>query len=194
MNPRRRGWIIAKATDARTTDEILFDFLDRVGRVVASRLGAGQPMTEAFDVRRWARELEGDLLDRPALASAVVERVARRLAPITSTTDLRSVLEELADKVARLAALVDSTAEEVSPHVLYRLSSTSGVLLYVGITDRGPKRWVEHARSKTWFGQVARFEIERFDSREDAAEAERLAIELGRPLYNVVHNRDRVAG
>lgn len=194
MRRRHRGWLIDKATAARSVEEILADFFDRLGRVIPSRMGAGQPIEQAFNATRWARELEGDLLERPALARAIVERVERRLEGTRSVGQCRERLAELNAAAPRIAHLIAGTEEAVSPHVLYRLFTVGGALLYVGITDRGPRRWVEHARTKTWFGAVARFEIERCPTREAAVRREREAIEAERPIYNTVHNRARRAG
>lgn len=190
----RRGWIIEKAESSRPVDVVLAEFFDRVERVVASRLGAGQPIETAFVLDRWVRELEGDLLDKPQTARAVVERLAKRLEPVETIPDLRRVLAPLKDRTVRIAQTVEASTEEVSPHVLYRLFTSSGTLLYIGITDRGPQRWTEHARSKSWFGAVSRFEIERLPTREHLAEAERRAIASERPLYNVIHNRNEATG
>lgn len=190
---KRRGWIVAKLEE-RTTAEVLGDFFDRVERVLASRLGAGWPITDAFDRARWTRELEGDLLERPAMAGALVDRLERRLEPVTTIAELRSVLAGLVGAGARLAYIVDEAPEHPSPHVLYRLFSKAGALLYVGITDRGPRRWVEHERAKAWFGSVARFEIERLPSREAALESEGEVIARERPLWNVIHNPAARAG
>lgn len=186
MKPR--GLLIEK-TEARPTTSILEDFFDRMDRCVTPRMGAGKPIASALDPARWTAELAGELLERPRLAREIVDRIVTRTAHVRTIEEFRDHLEVLRQQSVRLAYVIDEAEPDPRPHVLYRLFSESGVLLYIGITDRGPRRWVEHARSKTWFGSVARFEIERFDSRPDLEAAEVLAIRSERPLYNVVHNR-----
>ena len=185
------GWLIGKAVDPPTTEEAIALLFDRLDRVVSSRLGAGQPFGTAFDLNRWRRELEGDLIDRPVLAGAVVDRIAGQAKDVETVADWRAVLAQLRPRAAELANVIDSAAVPVAPHVVYRLYSSAGALLYVGVTDRGPRRWVEHARSKPWFGHVARFDVARFGTREEAEAAEVFAIRTEHPRYNVVHNAER---
>lgn len=182
-----RGWPLSK-TSPRPSTEVVADFFDRLERVIPSRLGAGHPIGQAFRPERWRRELEGDLLDAPRLAAAIVARVELRLADVETIADFRLVLEDLRRRSTTLSSLIDSSTEPASPHVVYRLYNRAGILLYVGLTDRGPRRWVEHERSKPWFRAVARFEISRFPTREEAADEERSAIIRERPCWNVVHN------
>ena len=72
---------------------------------------------------------------------------------------------------------------------LYRHFAADGSLLYVGISLSWPARTKAHAGGSQWFEQVARVEIEQFDTREAALEAERIAIKTEKPKFNVVHNR-----
>lgn len=75
------------------------------------------------------------------------------------------------------------------PTSLYRHFAADGSLLYVGISLSWPARTKAHLRQSRWFEEVARVEIERFPSREDALNAERHAIKSERPKFNVVHNK-----
>ena len=73
--------------------------------------------------------------------------------------------------------------------VLYRLYSSMGTLLYVGISCRVEYRiCCEHLVDKHWFREVERAKFEHFDHRGQAELAERVAIEKEVPLYNVAHN------
>lgn len=74
------------------------------------------------------------------------------------------------------------------PTVLYRLYGADG-LLYIGIARSIATRLGQHAASKDWFDQVTTIVLERFDTRERAAEAERSAIIEEKPSHNIVHNR-----
>lgn len=70
---------------------------------------------------------------------------------------------------------------------LYRHYDADGVLLYVGISRSVTARLAQHADSP-WDHLIARVEVERFATREEAEEAEREAIKNERPIYNRTHN------
>lgn len=74
---------------------------------------------------------------------------------------------------------------------LYRLRDIAGRLLYVGIAGNPGRRFDQHAKDKAWWGEVASVNLQHFDSRPEALKAEREAIELEHPVYNVVHNRKK---
>lgn len=74
---------------------------------------------------------------------------------------------------------------------LYRLRDIAGRLLYVGIAGNPGRRFDQHAKDKAWWGEVASVNLQHFDSRPEALKAEREAIELELPVYNVVHNRKK---
>lgn len=76
---------------------------------------------------------------------------------------------------------------------LYRHFAADGSLLYVGISMSWPTRTKAHVRDSRWFDLVARVEIERFPTREDALEAERVAIKTERPQFNIIHNKSHLA-
>lgn len=70
---------------------------------------------------------------------------------------------------------------------LYRHFDAAGRLLYVGISRSVTARLAQHAKSG-WDHLIARVEIERFPTREDAERAERKAIWAERPIHNVAGN------
>lgn len=72
---------------------------------------------------------------------------------------------------------------------VYRLHDTEGHLLYVGISAKPPRRWVQHASAKPWWPQVAALYLEWCDSRTEARAVEADAIRTQRPVHNIVHNR-----
>jgi predicted GIY-YIG superfamily endonuclease len=76
---------------------------------------------------------------------------------------------------------------------LYRHFDAEGSLLYVGISLSWPARTKAHAHGSRWFDMVAKVEIERFDTREAALDAEREAIKREKPKFNIIHNRDTKA-
>jgi hypothetical protein len=72
---------------------------------------------------------------------------------------------------------------------LYRLWSASDELLYVGITDRGHTREREHARLKPWWPEVHHATYEPVETRAELRHLEVQAIRMGRPKYNIQHNK-----
>jgi hypothetical protein len=68
---------------------------------------------------------------------------------------------------------------------LYRHFSSDGRLLYVGVSLDAVRRLVRHREKSHWFNQIATVTIERYPSRAAALQAERLAIEDEKPIYNV---------
>lgn len=70
---------------------------------------------------------------------------------------------------------------------VYRLYDAEDSLLYVGITATPKKRFSEHAASKPWWPRVTRHSINWADSRGQALDEERRAIENEKPLYNSQH-------
>jgi hypothetical protein len=78
---------------------------------------------------------------------------------------------------------------EKKPTQLYRHFDVSGILLYVGISLSTAQRLSQHMSGSKWAAEITAVKIEHFPSREEAEEAERLAIVKEKPVWNVVHNR-----
>lgn len=72
---------------------------------------------------------------------------------------------------------------------LYRFYDSTGQLLYIGITNRIPRRLDEHGEEKPWYLEVADVKVEHHPDRHAALSAEKAAIKTERPKYNIVHNR-----
>jgi len=70
---------------------------------------------------------------------------------------------------------------------VYRAFTADGKLLYVGMTMRPEDRWEAHARCSQWWPLHDRIEMEWFDTRTAAADAEYAAILHERPAYNSPH-------
>lgn len=68
---------------------------------------------------------------------------------------------------------------------LYRHFDSAGVLLYVGISLGPVNRLQQHKRRSGWFSQIARVDVEWFDSRAAALKAEATAIFQENPLHNI---------
>lgn len=75
------------------------------------------------------------------------------------------------------------------PTQLYRHYSADGRLLYVGISLSAVRRLGAHAQHASWFGQIARVEVETHPSRRAALVAEVAAIKAENPLHNVQRPR-----
>jgi hypothetical protein len=78
--------------------------------------------------------------------------------------------------------------EPSSPTSLYRYYDHHRVLIYVGITNRGIARNVEHNRSKRWWPYVASQEVEHFPTRSQAHAREVELIQRYAPPFNIQHN------
>lgn len=74
---------------------------------------------------------------------------------------------------------------------LYAFYGDDRALLYVGISGDPDGRQRQHARdaAHTWYPLVAQRTVTWFDSRREAEAAERTAISVGRPLYNMAHSK-----
>lgn len=68
---------------------------------------------------------------------------------------------------------------------LYRHYNKDGRLLYVGVSVRVLMRLAEHRMGCAWYRQIAKIEIEWFNSRDEAMAAEAKAIREERPLHNI---------
>lgn len=71
---------------------------------------------------------------------------------------------------------------------VYRYYDNGGVLLYVGITDRGVRRNREHNATKDWWRFVSGQKVEHFPTRNAAESRERELIQQFRPPFNIQHN------
>lgn len=72
---------------------------------------------------------------------------------------------------------------------LYRHFDGGGVLLYVGISLFTVYRLAQHLNGSRWADRIASITIERFPSRAAAFEAETVAINNEKPLFNIAKVR-----
>jgi excinuclease UvrABC nuclease subunit len=68
---------------------------------------------------------------------------------------------------------------------LYRIFDADDVLLYVGCTANIATRIPNHQNTKPWWTQVARIEVEQFNSVEQARTAERHALLTELPRHGM---------
>ena len=70
-------------------------------------------------------------------------------------------------------------------HYLYRHFDSEDRLLYVGISLSAINRLSQHKANSAWFAAIKRVEVQRFSTKNEAANAERMAIAKEGPLYNI---------
>lgn len=73
---------------------------------------------------------------------------------------------------------------------LYRHFSRTGKLLYVGISYSAFVRLSQHSDNSHWFDKIKIVKIQKFNSREEALIAEKIAIEKEKPLYNIMFSKN----
>ena len=76
----------------------------------------------------------------------------------------------------------------MSSQTLYRQFSKEGDLLYVGVSCRIPQRIKEHSKHSPWWDDVAKIDVEHFESRDAVLDAEKRAIQTESPKFNIHHN------
>jgi hypothetical protein len=102
----------------------------------------------------------------------------------------RLEIDALTEEHAALKARVRSSRPSIGHRTqLYRHFDRAGKLLYVGVSLSAVSRLAEHLNGSGWAQQIARVDIETFESRTEALRAERLAIIKEAPAYNVVYSR-----
>jgi predicted GIY-YIG superfamily endonuclease len=84
---------------------------------------------------------------------------------------------------------VTPSAGLARPGYLYRYWSDRGTLLYIGISINAVARLAQH-KDQTWFSRIAKVTIERFETYQEAEEAELRAICYEGPIHNVKGPRD----
>jgi predicted GIY-YIG superfamily endonuclease len=78
-----------------------------------------------------------------------------------------------------------SPVPETRKVAVYRLFGANGELLYIGSTWDPKRRLTQHKSLKPWWPEVARSEVAWKENRQAAEEAEKLAVALEQPRYNI---------
>lgn len=73
------------------------------------------------------------------------------------------------------------------PHALYRFFDDANELLYVGITNNPSRRFTQHGVDREWWHEVTTIRMEPHSDRNAVLAAEKVAIKVEHPRYNVVH-------
>jgi predicted GIY-YIG superfamily endonuclease len=89
-------------------------------------------------------------------------------------------------------AVPPELAVNVERWAVYRCYADDGQLLYIGYTGDLGTRLAAHAQ-KLWFTQVRGITLEWYADELDARNAERRAIHVEHPKYNVVHRNSSSA-
>jgi len=76
--------------------------------------------------------------------------------------------------------------------LIYRLYDANNFLLYVGITWNPFNRWTLHARTKTWWSEVASVDVRQCQTVREARAQETAAIHTENPRYNIHQVKVRV--
>ena len=71
------------------------------------------------------------------------------------------------------------------PTAVYRFFDAADALLYIGVTASPQTRFTQHAATKPWWPQVARKTVEWHGKRQDAEDAESIAIDTEHPAHNI---------
>ena len=79
---------------------------------------------------------------------------------------------------------METLVEGATQH-LYRHFDEWDNLLYVGVSLSTIQRLSQHKSHSHWFNNIKKITIENFSSREEALEAERIAVEKEDPLHNI---------
>jgi hypothetical protein len=85
------------------------------------------------------------------------------------------------------AAVIKSSPGGGRRCVLYRHYDSTGVLLYVGISERPGRRTGKHAEESGWVPFAVRMDAQWFDNRATATAMEKQAIRAERPVFNRQH-------
>lgn len=162
----------------------IFGELERAERSLRSKAGARTSFEQAYNRERWAREF-AKTTDYAAELATLLEA---RLGEVWPDLDAIALAFDGVSTVAETAEGARLSGDAAGyPSMVYRFFGERDQLLYVGITDRGPTRWAEHARTKRWWPQVRGITIEPCQDRADALHREAHAIKAERPLFNIIH-------
>jgi predicted GIY-YIG superfamily endonuclease len=74
------------------------------------------------------------------------------------------------------------------PQWLYRLFDSEGRLIYIGVSDSVWRRVKEHERDQAWGPDIAQVRRQRYPGRAAVLAAEKRAIQIEKPVHNIVHN------
>ena len=119
----------------------------------------------------------------PRLANKIRSYIFRNGIEEDTFIDLASFI----DWIKGLITSWEFTARERKCY-LYRYFNKDHTLLYVGISLSLIRRRYQHSRDSKWYDEFTYMTKENYETAIEAANAERIAIEKEKPLYNILHN------
>jgi predicted GIY-YIG superfamily endonuclease len=141
-----------------------------------------------MDLQEYVRKVAEEA---PPLTDAQIQELARILTP---EEQRRAAEKRYIDRMNTLFPVDSFLAQargakrvDRRPQYLYRWFDDQGNLLYIGITVDLRRRIKQHERSARWYEGAAMMTVEKFDSREAVARAEREAIVAEKPRYNITY-------
>ncbi|MDN5929502.1 MAG: DUF2637 domain-containing protein [Pseudonocardia sp.] len=149
-----------------------FAFWTGMVATVAANLAAAEPYLMSYIVAIW-----------PPVALAITLELVAILVGRTVVPPVEVDADQL--RSAEEAAGVPVAAPWLYGGHVYRLYGDTDQLLYVGIADIPATRLGDHRRTKTWWSEVVRAEVEAYRTRAEALAVEALAIRTERPVYNI---------
>ena len=118
-----------------------------------------------------------------AEAKDIRRRIDRGEDPASEAQRPDNLEQRIADKAL---AFINQNLEPAC--YLYRHYSPGGDLLYVGVSLDAVERQRRHMKGAGWHNMICRIVIEPFETREQALEAEQIAIKTEFPKFNTTHN------
>ena len=76
-----------------------------------------------------------------------------------------------------------------APTGLYHVYGEADSLLYIGVSKHFGIRWQQHAQKQPWWNERRRMTVDFYDDREEALDAEALAIFAEQPKHTVMHRK-----
>ena len=100
--------------------------------------------------------------------------------------------------IAKVVALIRGGCNDEAPELdgnselttVYRIYGANNTLLYVGITSRQILERIQEHHDQPWWIHAQRITLVHYPSRRAALEAEAFAIQVEKPLCNVLHNTE----
>jgi len=80
---------------------------------------------------------------------------------------------------------------KINHHYLYRHFDKDGKLLYVGIALSVIDRLRSHRGCSFWFHDISTITIEKFSTRKEVLDAEKIAIKNENPSHNIMHSLEK---
>lgn len=84
-------------------------------------------------------------------------------------------------------SVMPSSIADPGRTAVYRIRDEGDDLIYIGMTNNVAFRWNSHQIVQPWWGEVRSMTFEWYETRDEAADAEKAAIFAEQPKYNVTY-------